>query len=127
MLDDFLEKNHELAEQVKQICREILPKLSKEEYGKLIADLYELGIYTKFSTYRESLQNQRKYLNNIVQMIEGSLLTFKSSRQQLWHLKLASQERFCKYYFALDLLNYTQITPVELSPLFDLRESDPES
>ena len=114
VLDDYFEKNHEHAEQVKQICREILPKLSKEEYSKLIADLSELGLYTKFSTYRESLQNQGKYLNNIVQMIEGLLLTLRSSRQQLWHLKLSSREIFCKYYFALDLLNYARMTPVEL-------------
>ena len=107
MLDNVFEKNHELAEQLKQICREILLKLSKEEYSKLISDLSELGFFTKFSTYREGLQNQGKYLNNIVQMIEGLLLTL---RQQLWHPKLASRERFCKLYFALNLLNYARMT-----------------
>ena len=60
-------------------------------------------------------------------MVEGLLLTLRSSRQQSWDLKLAAKDRFCKFYFALDLLNYARMTPVELGSLFDLKSADPES
>ena len=127
MIEDFFEKNHNLADQVKQLCREASSKPSKEECGKFTKDLSVLGFYKEFNSYREGLNNQGKFLNNVVQMIEGLLLTLRSSRQQLWNLKLASRERFVKYYFALDLLNYARMTPIELSSLFDLQKSDRES
>ena len=77
--------------------------------------------------FRDGLEKEGKFLNNVLTMIEGMLLYLRGTRQQLWGLHLASLDRLTKYFFALDLLNYARMSPFQLSSIFDLRTSDSES
>ena len=104
-------------------------KESKEAPVKNHEALIKLLSSIKFvelqSHFKISLANQGKFLLNYMRLFENLLLFIRASRQQDWHLHLESLHSLCSYFFALDQMNYKRLTPVYLSKMFCLEESDP--
>ena len=99
-----------------------------EVHQVLLDRLHAAKFLEKFSNFRASLKKQAKYLSNVVSMIGNLLLYIRAIRQKLWSLHLASQDNFVKYFFCLDLQNYAPwMMPVNLTHLYELKESDREN
>ena len=90
-------------------------------HSTLTDQLKSLCLFKKFTSFRNGLKEQGKYLSNILDMIETMMLFARATRQKLWGLHLASLDRFSPYFFALDLGNYDRMTLVYMSFMNSLR------
>ena len=90
----------------------------------LTSKLRETKFYSSFRDFRNSLEKEGKFMVLIMTMIETLLLYIRSTRQELWELQLVALERFAKFFFATDLTNYARMTPIYLSKVYCLRDSD---
>ena len=131
-LDDFfLSLNVDIADSVKELTTRITAgieeNISGEIHQNFTEELKNVGFNEKFQKFRDNLHKQGKFLNNVLEMIECLLIFLRSTRQQLWELHLASLNRFTKYFFALDLLNYARMTPIQLSSMNEIRINYAES
>ena len=106
---------------------QIDPTAIKEQHSVLVTRLEEKEYYNTFGKFRDGLKNEVKYISNVMRMIETLFLFIRSTRQELWELQLVSLDRYTKYYFSLDLTNYARMTPIYLSQMYDLQESDPDT
>lgn len=96
-------------------------------HQSLLEQLTAIKFFEKFQNFRTDLKKQGKFLSNILNMIGNMLLYFRATRQKLWNLHLASQDSFVKYYFSLDLINYSRMIPVHLTHLYELKDADRET
>ena len=58
-------------------------------------------------------------------MVEILLRFIHATRQGLWDLHLTTLDEMVKYFFALDLKNYTGLSLVYLSQMYALKDEDP--
>ena len=84
-------------------------------------------IITCIERFRNTLTNQARFYNNYMAMFEIVLLFVRSSRQNDWHLHLSSLNKFVKYFFAHDQLNYARLTPVYIATMLELKKYDQSS
>ena len=133
LLGAFYESNPGMKEIIVDICRPLLMKLQTDMnlndtlpgvHQQLLNRLQETRFFEKFGSFRADLKKQGKFLSNVVTMIGNLLLYVRATRQKLWNLHLASQDKFVKYFFSLDLQNYARMMPVHLTHLYGLQESD---
>ena len=96
----------------------------KHLHTTLTSKLHEAKFYKSFREFRNSLEKEGKFMVLIMTMIETLLLYIRSTRQELWELQLVALERFAKFFFATDLTNYARMTPIYLSKVYGLRDSD---
>ena len=64
--------------------------------------------------FDKSLTNQEKHFHNFMKVFELLLLFTRATRQQPWELYLSTLHELAKYFFAYDMFNYAQMTPVYL-------------
>ena len=70
--------------------------------------------------FDKSLTNQEKHFHNFMKVFELLLLFTRATRQQPWELYLSTLHELAKYFFAYDMFNYAQMTPVYLSQMYEL-------
>ena len=57
-------------------------------------------------------------------LVEIMILFIRATRQGLCELHLASLEKFTKYFFAYNQINYARLSPVYLSEMYALKSND---
>ena len=77
--------------------------------------------------FDSKLSTQPKFLRNFMAMFENLLLFIWATRLRIWDLHLTSLEQLAKSSFAFNIQNYARFTPVYLSQMYELQESDPET
>lgn len=80
----------------------------------------------KFVEQQEELKPTFRMLRKYMRMVDCLLLFLRSVRTANWDLHLSSLENFVKYFFALDLTNYSGMTAWYLADMRSLKESDPD-
>ena len=76
--------------------------------------------------FDKSLTNQEKHFHNFMKVFELLLLFTRATRQQPWELYLSTLHELAKYFFAYDMFNYAQMTPVYLLQM-NLKKKDSET
>ena len=102
------------------------PAYLPRAHSTLTDQLKSICLFKKFSSFRNGLKEQGKYLSNIFDMIGTMMLFMRATKQNLWGLHHDSLDRFSSYFFALDLGNYARMTPVYLSFMYSLSKDDRE-
>lgn len=133
MASACFEVHKEMKSAVQEIVAPILteiqidPTAIKDQHSLLVTHLGTTQFYKKFREFRDGLQKQGKYLSTLMRMIETLILFIRSTRQELWDLQLVSLDRFTKYFFATDLINYARMTPIYLSHMYSMKGEDSET
>ena len=85
-----------------------------QNHHYLMTFLDETNFFEEKLKFDESMENQSFNFISFMKMFENLLLLLfvRSTRQCLWEEHLASLNEFMKYFFALDLQNYAQYSPV---------------
>ena len=99
----------------------------KDKHHFLIKQLEIHHFFRKFGDFRDKLEKEGKYLHIVMRMIETLFLFIRSTRQELWDLHLVALDRFSNFFFILDLSNYARMTPIYLSDMYQLKETDGET
>ena len=76
--------------------------------------------------FDDQMKLQARFYRNYMSMFETLLLFIRASRQQCWGLHLEALNAMVPYFFAFEILNYAQLTPVYL-PQIELSEKDRET
>ena len=133
-LDAFSKRNPEVVDE----CRSEFSKFndkckdltSSEEMSKGHEDVKQ---YVKDSGYESKLEGFNKGGNLMHQvmlvymrMVLLMLQFIRAVRNGDWEGHLNALAKFVKYFFAFDKLYYARMTPIYISEMYALRESDPE-
>ena len=92
--------------------------------------LRELAIVEKLTSFCHDLSSRRptfaatfQYMN----MVFSMLAFMRAVRSANWDLRLSALEEFCKYFFAMDLRNYSAMIALHLAEMEALSVEDPET
>ena len=99
----------------------------QEIQQRMIKMLQETDFAITQEQFDSKLSTQPKFLRNFTAMFENLLLFIWVTRLRIWDLHLTSLEQLAKSLFAFNIQNYARFTPVYLSQMYELQESDPET
>ena len=132
--DCFIDHNQTIEKDLRAVIVHSISEVSIYDTTKRnIVDEKHGGIKgvlndTKFGDLQKKLDsqisNQSKFLRNFMKLFELLLLFIRASRDQLWELHLKTLHALCPYFFAFDMINYARMTPVYLSQMFNLKQTD---
>ena len=99
----------------------------REAFEQVIMGLSDIKLFAYLNDFGKKFEHQSKFLWNYIKIFELILLFLRGTRQSNWDLHLAALDQFAKYFFAFDQINYAKLTPVYLSQMYALKDSDPET
>ena len=118
---DVLDRSTVAAEILEDACHGSGDVHQAQE--KMMQEMQSLNIQAKVCQFDK--QNSGKPLFVIMwqylQMITEVLQYIRAVRTGNWHLHIQSTEKFIKYFFAHDMLNYARMMQVYLSDIEKLR------
>lgn len=93
---------------------------------KLALDECDLkGMLKAFDERQCELKPTFRLLRQYMNMVESLLMFIRSTRTGNWTLHLASAEQLIKYFFALDLTNYSGMMSWYIAEMYNLKKTDP--
>lgn len=101
----------------------------KTAHEDLVSALACENIINKFESFDSSCGEMNptfKVVRQYMKMVESMLAFVRSVRTGEWDLHLSSLHDFTKYFFALDLFNYSSMIAWYLAEMETLKTTDPE-
>ena len=134
-LDAFFEAHpnvlNTLEDTIKELitaCQTGIRKEVASAHSQMITNLDSLDLESLVESFDASnAQNPMyKWARMYMRQVSTFLQFLRSTRQQDWHLHLASLEQLCISFFAFNRLDYAMHIPEYLARMYDLEQSNPQ-
>ena len=96
------------------------------KFNSFLEEINQENVFECIQMFDKQLEGQAKFYRNFMFMYEALLLFIRASRQRDWILHLNALHQMIPYFFAHDQLNYARLSPVYLSEMAVVQESEPE-
>jgi len=130
----FFEHHQTLRTAVNKTVQEVCNGFNSDASGcavetlKAAMDAWDLARLIKTFEEREcESKHTFRMIRQYIHMVELLLLFIRATRTGNWRLHLVSVEQMVKYFFALDLTNYSGMMAWYLAEMYTLKDSDPDS
>lgn len=129
----FFEKHSEVYEIISRKVKSLNLKLDAttdvtEGVGEILTIIEEKDILKLLDAFDEEtgMNNPTfKMIRKYMKLVEWLLLFIRSVRSGNWELHLACVEYFIKYFFALDLFNYSRMLSLYIAEMKEVKRTNP--
>ena len=118
-----------LAKELEEACSTAIHDDVKTAHNNLIDSMNNMGILHKIAEFDAQATSSsmfnvfRQYMTMVLKM----MMFNRAVRTTDWDLHVQALEKFTKYFFAHDRLNYARVIPVYLAQMKSLQTSDPDT
>ena len=118
----------QVADVLNKACEGGQKKMIESANSRMIDITKSSDVLEKMSTFDEANEKKPlfKVMRHYMRMVMEMLTFIKSVRTGDWDLHLIASEKFTKYFFAHDQINYARMMPVYIAEMDSLKLTNPD-
>ena len=118
----------QLTQQLKDACSSGEKRKIQEKPKEMVKVVESMDIMERMAEFdRRHINNPMfKVFHQYMCMVLEMMMFIRAVRTANWNLHLQPREKFARYFFAHDRMNYAQMIPLYLAEMKSLKSTDPD-
>lgn len=134
-IEAFLKDQTNLQQSIKKPLRDLADACRKgdscdvaEMHRTLLDSMEQEEVQRRLDQFDEQHKDNPMFImaSRYMDMVITLLEFIRATQAGIWRLHLLSLESLCKYFFAHNILKYTQMVPLYIADMYALKDNDPD-